>query len=174
LSFLSNIFGHKAQRAKLEPLYGATIAAGRDPAWYREGEVPDTVDGRFDVIAALFTLLLLRLEHDGDAAHKQSVLLAELFIEDMEGSIRQLGTGDLMVGKRVGKMMGALGGGLTVFRQALEGDGDFDAVVVRNVFHEAPPSDAAVGFVSGRLRRFHDGLAALPTAEILAGTVPAS
>ena len=172
MSFLSKIFGRKSDRAKLQPLYLALVAVGRDPSWYREGQVPDTVDGRFDMIAALFTVLLLRLESEGDAAHNENVLLAELFVEDMEGSIRQLGTGDLMVGKRVGKMMGALGGRLTVFREALGGTCGLDAVVARNIFHEAPPSQASVVFVSGRLRHFHERLAAMPTAEIIAGKVP--
>jgi cytochrome b pre-mRNA-processing protein 3 len=65
VSFLTRIFGSGGdERDAYRPLYNAVVAAGRDPAWYVEGEVPDTVDGRFDMIAAILALTLLRLEAD--------------------------------------------------------------------------------------------------------------
>ena len=172
MSFLSNIFGRRDARARLAPLYAATVAAARDPFWYREGEVPDTVDGRFDMIAAILALVLLRLEAEGERTRTETVLLAEAFIDDMEGNIRQLGTGDLVVGKRIGGMMGALGGRLSAFRGALGDDGMLAQAVARNIFHDAPPSDAALSIVVAALRRIHGGLAALDTSEILDGKVP--
>src|SRR6185295_16287598 len=72
LSFISRIFGDRRQRARLSPLYAAIVAAGRDPAWYREGQVPDTIDGRFDMVAAILALVLLRLEREGDRNRKDS------------------------------------------------------------------------------------------------------
>lgn len=173
MSFLSNLFGRPPERERLAPLYGAVVAAARDPAWYRDGAVPDTVDGRFDMIAAILALVLLRLEAEGERARGETVLLAETFIDDMDGSVRQLGTGDLMVGKQIGKMMSALGGRLASFRAAVDGEGGFEGVVTRNIFHEAPPSGEAVAFVAGRLRAFHDRLQATTLDELLAGRVPA-
>jgi cytochrome b pre-mRNA-processing protein 3 len=171
LSFLSKIFGRKDDRAPLRPLYGALVGAARDPMWYRDGGVPDTIDGRFDMIAALFALLLLRLEREGDAARAESVLLTELLIDDMEGSIRQLGTGDLVVGKRIGKMMGGLGGRMAALREQLGSRNGLDDFVARNIFHDAPAG--AVTFLGGRLERFHAGLEALSLDDILGGRVPA-
>lgn len=171
MSFLSRLFATDDPRDRYRPLYDGIIAAGRDPAWFREGQVPDTVDGRFDIIAALLALLLLRLERD-ESAGRASVLIAELFIADMDGNIRQMGIGDLMVGKNVGKMMGALGGRLAAFRAALATDEGLAAPVRRNVFRDAPPSDAAVTFVSRRLERFHDQLVAEPVDRLLGGAVP--
>jgi hypothetical protein len=89
------------------PLYQAVVHRGRAVHWYVEGGVPDTLDGRFDMIAAVLTLVLLRLEQ-ADLRH-ESVWLTELFIDDMEGQLRQIGIGDLVVGKHVGRMMSALG-----------------------------------------------------------------
>jgi cytochrome b pre-mRNA-processing protein 3 len=170
VSFLSRIFGEKRDRERLSALYGAIVVQARDPVWYREGQVPDTVDGRFDMIAALLSLVLLRLEREGKETRDNSVLLTELFIADMDGSVRQMGIGDLMVGKHVGRMMSALGGRLTAFRDA--GDGPLDGPVARNVFRESPPSEEAVQFVSARMERIRDALAATPIEHILAGKLP--
>jgi len=172
LSILSRFFGGNSGRDTYRPLYDQAVALGRSESWYREGKVPDTLDGRFDMIAAVMALLLLRLERDGREAGQAPVLLAELFIEDMDGSVRQMGIGDLMVGKHVGNMMGALGGRLTAFRDAIAGGQPLDAAVRRNVFHDAPPSDAEVRFVSARLEDFHKALERQPTAALLAGDLP--
>ena len=172
MTFLSRIFGGRSGREKLLPLYSAVVAAGRDPVWYRDGRVPDTVDGRFDMISAVFALMLLRLETE-ESARDAPGLLTELFIEDMDGSIRQLGTGDLVVGKRMGKIMGALGGRLGAFRTAIAAGESLDKVVRRNIFRDAPPSEAAVAFVSERLGAFHQRLLATPLQSLLDGRVPA-
>jgi cytochrome b pre-mRNA-processing protein 3 len=172
VSFLSRIFSGKREREAYRPLYGAIVNAGREPAWYVEGQVPDTIDGRFDMIAALLTLVLLRLEAEGDVARTPSVLLTELFIDDMDGSIRQLGIGDIVVGKHIGKMMGALGGRLTTFRSEIAEGGDFTGPATRNIFHDAPPSQAGLNFVSSRLKHFSEKLREMPGQVILKGELP--
>lgn len=168
MSLLQRIFGESKERAALLPLYRAIVAAGRDPAWYRAG-VPDTLDGRFDMIAALTALVLLRLEAEGEATRGASVLLTETFIDDMDSSLRQIGIGDYVVGKHVGRMMSALGGRLGAFREAKDGLAE---VVRRNVFHDAPPADAAVAEVAARLEAFRDALAAADLGALLAGELP--
>jgi cytochrome b pre-mRNA-processing protein 3 len=170
LTFFTRIFGSRKRSGEgLVPLYTAIVAEARDPAWYRDGQVPDTLDGRFDMIAALLTLVLLRLETAGLGS--ESVALTETFIADMDGSVRQMGIGDMMVGKHVGRMVSALGGRLSAFRAA--GDGSLEPAVVRNIFHEAPPSPAAVAFVTARLERFRQGVGALPPTALLDGKLAA-
>jgi cytochrome b pre-mRNA-processing protein 3 len=172
LSFLTHIFAGKRERESYRPLYEAIVNRGRDRAWYAEGQVPDTVNGRFDMIAAVLALTLIRLEAEGERTRSASVLLTELFIDDMDASVRQLGIGDLVVGKHVGRMMSALGGRLAAFRSAIAAGGDLVGPVRRNIFRDAPPSDAAVRFVSQGLERFHAGLRAMPTGSILKGELP--
>ena len=174
LSLLSRLFGENKERARLRPLYAALVAAGRAPAWYREGQVPDTVEGRFDMISSLLALALLRLEREGEAARRDSVLLTEAFIDDMDGSLRQIGIGDFTVGKHVGKLMGALGGRLEAFRAALGDGGDLDGAVRRNIFRDAPLSPDAVTFVTAGLRRFEAGLSGRSLEQMLAGDLPAA
>lgn len=171
MSFFQRIFGGTRQREPLQPLYHAIVAKGREPAWYREGQVPDTLDGRFDMVAAILSLVLLRLEAEGETARDQSVLLTEIFIKDMDAELRQLGVGDYVVGKHIGRMMGALGGRLTAVR-AGRAAGSLDEAVARNIFHDAPPSAAALAFVAGGLGHFGSALDAVPAADLLAGRLP--
>src|SRR3954465_3492397 len=152
LSFLRKLFPERKQRAALAPLYAAIVAEGRDPFWYREGQVPDTIDGRFDMVAAGTPLVLLRLEAEGEAGRAPAVLLTETFIDDMDASLRQIGIGDYVVGKHVGRMMGALGGRLAALRAGRD-SASLAGAVRRNVFHDSPPSEAAVDLVAGRLAR---------------------
>lgn len=169
---LSRLFGERKERARLDPLYRAIVARGRDPSWYREGRVPDTVDGRFDMIASILALVLIRLEREDDAARRDSVLLTESFIDDMDSSLRQIGIGDFVVGKHVGRLMGALGGRLDAFRSALAGGGALADAVRRNVFRDAPPSPEAVEIVASRLERLHRALVAFSREQLLGGELP--
>lgn len=168
MTFLQRIFGGAKQRAALQPLYDAIVAVARDPFWYRDGRVPDTMDGRFDMVAAMLALVLLRLEAEGAAAREDSRLLTELFIDDMDASLRQMGIGDHVVGKHVGRMMGALGGRLDAFRAAREG-ASFEAAARRNIFHDSPPSEEQVGLVAARLDAWSLQIAVLTSAELILG-----
>lgn len=157
-SVLHRIFGTADPRDDWRGLYDAIVACGRDPFWYRDGGVPDTIDGRFDIIAALTALVLLRLEDEGGEGRAPAVFVAELFVADMDSSLREIGIGDYVVGKHIGRMMSALGGRLGAFRAAAP-DGDLGPAVARNIFHEAPPAPAALAAVAGRLASFRAMLA---------------
>lgn len=171
-SFWSRFARRPRDRDRLLPLYEAVVARARDPFWYREGQVPDSVDGRFDMLAAFMAMVLIRFEIEpGDAPRQDSVFLTELFIADMDESLHQIGIGDYVVGKHVGRMMGALGGRLTAFREANR-DRDFTRPVLRNIFHEAPPSGTALALVAERLERFDAALLTASYGDLAAGTLP--
>ena len=170
LSFLQRLFDRGDRRKACEPLYRAIVALARDPAWYRDGRVPDTIDGRFDMVAAVTALALLRLEAEGEAAREASALLTEAFVADMDASLRQIGIGDYVVGKHVGRLMGALGGRLGALREA--GEGGLEAFAIRNIFHDAPPSDEATQQVAARLERIRGALREQPLDALLAGRIP--
>ena len=171
MTFWRRLLRGRRDETQMDALYGAVVAAGRDKDWYLRGGVPDTVDGRFDMIAAVLALVLLRLEAEGEACRDATVLLAEKFIDDMNGNLRQIGIGDLVVGKHVTRMMGALGGRLGAFRDAAA-DGDLLTPVRRNIFRENPPSQEALAFVVERLARFRDGLNTASSEALIAGELP--
>jgi cytochrome b pre-mRNA-processing protein 3 len=171
LSFLARLFGRRDDLAAYRPLYAGVVARARDPIWYRDGRVPDTIDGRFDMVAAVLALVLLRLEGEGDAGREPAARLTEGVVQDLEGQMRQLGFGDVVVGKHVGGLMGALGGRLTAFRAALAGAQSIEEVAARNIYRGELPEDARLALVAARLRETAATLAALPVDVILAGKV---
>ena len=173
MSFFSKIFSRDNPNAKLQPLYNAIVSEGRQLAWYEEAQVPDSLDGRFDMIAAIFSLVLIRLEKDEERG-QDIAWLTELFIRDMDGQLRQIGIGDMIVGKHVGRIMGALGGRVGAYREALEQGADLRAAIVRNIFRGEKPDEAALDILANRLTAYHAALQASATDAIIAGQLPAS
>jgi len=169
---LTGLFRRRTREPELAALYGAIVAAARSPDWYRYGAVPDTLDGRFDMIAAVFALVLLRIEAEGEAGRAPAATLTERFIDDMDGQLRQLGIGDIVVGKHIGRMMGALGGRLGALREAFAG-GDLDGAIDRNIYRGAVPGDGAHAAVREGLTGLRARLAGAPAAELIAGGWPA-
>ncbi|MFN3590797.1 MAG: ubiquinol-cytochrome C chaperone family protein [Thermaurantiacus sp.] len=136
-----NLFRRRS--ASVEPpfmrLWDAIVAEARNPEWYLRHDVPDTIDGRFDMVALVSALVMLRFEHEG--LRQEGVWLTERFVEDMDGSLREIGVGDLVVGKHVGNMVGALGGRLGAYRAALAPDaaaGQLEAALARNIYRREP------------------------------------
>lgn len=151
-----------------DALYRAVVAVARDPDWYRAGQVPDTTDGRFDMVVLVLALVLIRLETD-PAAAQLSADVTERFIADMDGSLRQLGVGDQAVGKRVGEMVGMLGGRLGAYRDTRADTPAFAEALARNLWRGAPPAAAAVDWLAARAGRLSGTLAALPLDAVAAG-----
>jgi cytochrome b pre-mRNA-processing protein 3 len=169
MALFQRLFG-RPDRGAAPLLYDRVIAAGRAPHWYRQGEVPDTIDGRFDTIAAVMAMVLLRLEQD-PAANAFSTQLAECFIDDMDGQLREIGIGDIVVGKHMGKMMGMLGGRLGALRDGLAG-GSIREALVRNLYRGQAPADDALAHVEAELLALRDRLAATATGTLMAGELP--
>lgn len=102
-------------------LFVAVTAEARRRHWYVEGAVPDTLDGRFAVLATVAALVLVRIEQFGDEGNAVSVALTERFIEVMESEHRELGLGDPTLGKTVRKLLGSLAGRVELWRAAVDG-----------------------------------------------------
>lgn len=170
---LKRLFGDRDERSRLVPLYHALVAEARTPFWYREGQVPDTLDGRFDMVAALLSLMLLRLEGDGEKGRSPSALLTEVFVDDMDGQLRQMGIGDIVVGKHIGKMMAALGGRLTAYREGLAEGGDLAGALERNLYRGEPVASEAVVAVAERMKGFADRLGRVPFDRLIEGRLAA-
>ena len=169
MSFLSKLLGTGPDpREALRPLWHRVVEEARDPRWYADCGVADTVEGRFDMISAVQALVLLRMEHEPDLL-RRSALLTELFVEDMDGQLRQSGVGDVVVGKHMGKLMGSMGGRLGAYRSALdEDDAALAEAVTRNV---SLNEDGDARCVALGLRSLQDRLARTHDADLLAGAI---
>jgi cytochrome b pre-mRNA-processing protein 3 len=119
MSLLARLMGRSHdERDGVRPLWHRVVEIAREKEWYATCGVADSVAGRFDMITLILALVLLRMERE-EALITPSVWLTELFVEDMDGQLRQGGVGDLVVGKHIGKLMGTLGGRLGAYRTAL-------------------------------------------------------
>lgn len=163
--------------AAIRPLWHRVVEIAREKTWYATLGVADTVPGRFDIITLVLALVLLRMEAEPDLA-APSVRLTELFVDDMDGQLRESGVGDLVVGKHVGRLMGVLGGRLGVLREtlALPDDTALAAALVRNTTLRegtAKLGEAGALPLAAAARALATQLAALPTQRLLAGDIPA-
>lgn len=148
MSLLKRLFGNTEPdpKLKLVPLYNQIVAKARELHWYVEGQVPDSIDGRFDMVAAILSLVLLRLEED-KARAQDMAHLTEVFVDDMDGQLREVGIGDMIVGKHIGRIMGALGGRLGAFREAMADPAKLDNVLLRNIYRSETADMAALAHV---------------------------
>lgn len=160
----------RARRGEASALYAAVVARARAPHWYVEGAAPDTVDGRFDMIAAVLAMVMLRLESE-EAGIAPSTWLAEAFVDDMDPQLREIGIGDLLVGKHIGRMMAMLGGRLRAYRDGVAA-GDIKPALVRNLYRGTAPDAAALAHVEGELLALRARLAGAGVADLVAGTLP--
>ncbi len=134
MSLLSRIFGKRPdEREALRPLWQCVVQVARAKGWYASLGVADSTEGRFDMVSMVLAAVLLRMEREPDLAESQA-RLTELFVEDMDGQLRQSGIGDPTVGKHVRKLVTTLGGRLGALRDALpEGPAALIPVLERNV-----------------------------------------
>ncbi len=167
---LSRLFRREPPPRVAASLYDAVVAHGRQPHWYLDGAVPDTLDGRFDMIAAVLAMVMLRLESDG-AGGAAAASLGECFVDDMDGQLRQIGFGDMVVGKHIGRMMAALGGRIGAYRDGLA-EGDLDAALVRNLYRGVEPAPPALAHVASHLRALRVALDGVALDDLIAGTLP--
>ncbi|MGC6511590.1 MAG: ubiquinol-cytochrome C chaperone family protein [Parvibaculales bacterium] len=92
------------------PTYTAIVKQARTPALYGAGMAPDSFDGRFDMMVLHVYLVLKRLKAEGQGRHGAGQVLFDLFFRDMDQAMREMGVGDLGVGKKVKKMAEAFYG----------------------------------------------------------------
>ena len=157
--------------ARAAELYDEVVRVARRPDWYVEGGVPDSIDGRFDMVVLALSLLLVRLERD-DAdprARALSSLLVERFAADMDGSFREIGIGDMVIGKHMGRAMQALGGRLGSYRDALAEGADpalLRTALARNALRGEDVAGDRLYWLERSVRDEWARTAARPLAEI--------
>ena len=134
-----NLFARKIDPSK--PVYEAIVAAARQPKFYTSLGVADTIEGRFDLLILHVYLVVARLKTQApDLCQK----LINAFCEDMDGNLREMGVGDLGVGKKVRRMAEALTGRIYAYDNAKD-QTELEAALIRNVYHGvATPHVAAL------------------------------
>ena len=170
MGLIARLLGKKTdEHAAVRPLWHASVALARTPHWYAELGLADSVPGRFDAVATVLSLVLGRMEQS-PALAREAILLTELFVTDMDAQLRETGLGDMVVGKHVGKLMGALGGRKGALDAALAGREPLEEVLARNLSLAEGTDPAGM---AAEVRAIAARLAALDDASLLAGKIAA-
>ena len=137
---LRDLFKRSYDSGPTRQLYKIVVAQARNPGFYRDCAVPDTLDGRFEMIALHLFLVLHRLKGGDPATAAAAQDLHDLFFADMDQSLREMGAGDLGVGKRVKQMAKGFYGRIAAYEAGLEGDGDaLEQALRRNLYGTTDP-----------------------------------
>jgi cytochrome b pre-mRNA-processing protein 3 len=118
-------------------LYSEAVAAARDPALYLDHGVPDTFQGRFEMVTLYLFPLLYRLTHDPGDDPELARLLSEHLVADMDDSFREIGVADLKVPKRMTGFYRSFAGRIAAYGDAgRAGHAALVAALTRNIFPE--------------------------------------
>lgn len=162
----------RSEPSLARPLYDQVVARARQPHWYVDGGAADTMEGRFAVLATLLALTDLRLERGGDQARVASVGLTECFVDDMDSQLRQDGVGDPVMGKKVGSLVGALGGRVGAWRRAVDGEESWEAVATRSFYRDKAPAGEAMAHAVAELKRYWQALQGRSDEALIGGVLP--
>ncbi len=173
LNILRCLFDLSEPRDAWATLYDRIIEEARNPAWYVAGEVEDSKNGRFEMLSLVMALVAIRLEAEGDAGEKAQLMLAELFVDDLDGQMREEGTGDSGVGKQMGAIMSGLGGRISAYREGLLSDKELALALTRNLYRGIEPTAAALAWAMNQTRHLHLGLADQSLKNLEQGGWPA-
>ncbi len=158
------------ERAGYE-LYGAAVAAARQPWFYRVLGVPDTLDGRFDLVGLHAFLVIRRLSALPPPGPDVSQAVFDAMFADMDINLREMGVSDLTVGKRVKAMWEAFHGRATAYEAALAKTDDIALAeaLARNVWRGSVPLADGPLRLAGLVRRQVEHLGRLAPGELQAG-----
>ncbi|KZL16738.1 Ubiquinol-cytochrome C chaperone [Pseudovibrio axinellae] len=168
------IFGFFRRRkdTSVRITYERIVAQARQPVFYERYGIPDTSEGRFEMIVLHAFCVFHRLREEDTVARKFAQAVFDYFFEDMDQSMRELGIGDEGVRRRVRVMVESFYGRASSYMEALENKDDtalFDAFE-RNIYGQSC-EPVAVRALVHYMHEAVAGLAVLPTKEILAGDI---
>jgi cytochrome b pre-mRNA-processing protein 3 len=149
---------NRENEARVHAIYAAIVAQARQPVFYAELGVPDTLEGRFEMLLVHAYLYMRRLK-DEPAAEETARQVIETMFQDMDHSLREMGVGDLSVGKKMKKMAQAFYGRAEAYDAGIaEGDALADAVLRNVLGGEGRAADAAA--IASYMRKADAALAA--------------
>jgi cytochrome b pre-mRNA-processing protein 3 len=160
--------GLTSEPARGQPLFDRVVAEVRKPHWYIEGEVADTIDGRFAVLATVCAMFIVRLER-GDVPDEASVALTERFVEAMDAEHRQLGLNDPGLGRRVRKLVAALERRVDEWRAATAGEREWDETVEGSLYRSTGATDYALAHSGLALRKLWERLEQVQESSLVKG-----
>lgn len=166
--FLNRLFRPKAARDTGELLFAKAVERARRQELYKDLAAPDTLEGRFEIYTAYVVLLLDRLGGKGMQARETAQALFEAYVSSLDNALREIGVGDLSVGKKMRTLGEAFYGRVKSYEQAfaaLPDRGPLEALLVRTVYAEADAGAAPQ--LADLLLAERGALAAIPIEDVL-------
>ncbi len=170
MAFLGLIGGRKHERTGFT-LYTEAVACARAPEFYARIGVPDTLDGRFDLVGLHVFLLIRRLRALPAPGPAVAQAVFDAMFHDMDVNLREMGVSDLSVGKRVRAMWEAFHGRAAVYEDALAaaGDGELEHALARNIWRGETLPEGGPAELARIVRAQDRRLATLDLAALTAG-----
>jgi cytochrome b pre-mRNA-processing protein 3 len=162
----------KSMRDASERAHRLVVAQARQPAFFAECGVPDTLDGRFELVCLHAFLFLHRLKSEGSRAKALAQAVFDTMLADFDRALREIGTGDLRVGREVTRMAEGFYGRIRAYEQGIAaGDAALGGALARNLFGTVAVSSAQVEAMALYVRRAAEDLRGQDAALLLAGRI---
>jgi cytochrome b pre-mRNA-processing protein 3 len=169
---IAPLFRRSRFRREAHEAYAAIVARAREPIFFLHGGVPDTLDGRFELIALHAFLVLNRLKADHARTADFAQELFDTMFADLDRGLREMGASDIGVGRHVKEMAKAFYGRIVAYEQGLAGaDAALCDALLRNLYGTVKPAGDAVSAVARYVRLQVQSLARESVADILSGKV---
>ena len=171
MAFLG-LFRRPPEGPSAAALYDAVVTQSRRSEFFEFLGVPDSVDGRFDMIVVHSFLLLRRLKLETKPVGDLPQVIFDTMFGDMDRSLREMGAGDLGVGRRVKAMAKSFYGRIAVYERGLSGSaGELEDALARNLYGTTQGDAECVSAVAAYMRREAHGLEQQSGADLLAGRI---
>jgi cytochrome b pre-mRNA-processing protein 3 len=171
---LATLFRRGRRRHAVFAAYTIIVERARQPAFFAEWGVPDTLDGRFEVLALHAFVVLNRLKADYALTAAFAQDLFDMLFADLDRAVREMGATDVGVGRHVKAMARGFYGRIVAYERGLAGGDDaLGAALERNLFATAQsPAPERLDRAGRYLRRQVAALGAVATERLLSGEVP--
>ncbi len=166
-----SLFSPSPDTLAARELLTAVMTEARRPELYEEAGVADTIDGRFDLLTVHLYFVLRRLRSEGPAAQRLGQRLFDAAFANFDEALREMGVGDLSVGKKIRKMAQAFYGRLNAYETALGAPNALEDALVRNVYRGAQPTPAQIEALATALIAFRARVDAIPLDALLKGSL---
>jgi cytochrome b pre-mRNA-processing protein 3 len=163
----------RQRRSAIHEAYRQIVERARDPLLFHAWGVPDTLDGRFEMLVLHAFLVLHRLKSEGEATAAFAQALFDWMFADLDGALREMGASDLGVGPRVKTMARGFYGRVAAYEKGLGDEAALAAALGRNLFGTlGAAEERALAEAVRYVRDQAQALARVPLERLLAGEVP--
>lgn len=170
---LKTLFRRPKYEREAQDLYVSLVGQARRPEFYTVMAVPDTREGRFELVVLHAFLLMHRLNQDVDRTAELSQCLFDVFFADMDVSLREMGVGDTGIGKRIKHMIQNFYGRIAAYEEGLKSGRDvLKSALERNVYDQGViPMPSAIDMLEAYVSRERASLLAQNLEDLMQGDV---